>query len=136
MNITSTRTPHLAVAVVATASLVAVASPAQARGGDDIVRRGDCAASTDWKLKVGTDDGRLEVEGEIDSNRVGQSWTWLIRHNGIVAARGTRTHAGSQRVVRGPSPGERPGRPRRDRVPGHEPPHARGLPRNAHVLTR
>jgi hypothetical protein len=91
MNITSTRAAHLAVAVVATASLVAVASPAQARGGDDIVRRGDCAASTDWKLKVGADDGRLEVEGEIDSNRAGQSWNWLIRHNGTVAARGSRT---------------------------------------------
>jgi len=91
MNITSNRTAHLAVAVVATASLVAVAAPAQAKGGDDIVRRGNCAASTDWKLKVGTDDGRLEVEGEIDSNRNGQSWNWLIRHNRTVAARGTRT---------------------------------------------
>jgi hypothetical protein len=90
MDITRNRTAHLAVAVVATASLVAVAAPAHAKGGDDIVRRGDCAASTDWKLKVGTDDGRLEVEGEIDSNRNGQSWNWLIRHNGTVAARGTR----------------------------------------------
>ena len=91
MNITSNRTAHLAVAVVATASLVAVAAPAQAKGGDDIVRRGNCAASTDWKLKVGTDDGRLEVEGEIDSNRNGQSWNWSIQHNGSIAASGQRT---------------------------------------------
>ena len=91
MDIISNRTAHLAVAVVATASLVAVAAPAHAKGGDDVVRRGDCAASTDWKLKVDTDDGRLEVEGEIDSNRNGQTWTWLIRHNGSVSARGTKT---------------------------------------------
>ena len=87
----TTRTAHLAVAVVAAASLVAVAGPAEASGGNDVVKRGNCARTTDWKLKVGPDDGRLEVEGEIDSNRNGQSWNWLIRHNGTVAARGTRT---------------------------------------------
>jgi hypothetical protein len=85
------RTAHLAVAVIAAASLVAVAGPAQASGGNDVVKRGNCARTTDWKLKVGPDDGRLEVEGEIDSNRNGQTWTWLIRHNGSVSARGTRT---------------------------------------------
>jgi hypothetical protein len=85
------RTAHLAVAVIAAASLVAVAGPAEASGGNDVVKRGNCARTTDWKLKVGPDDGRLEVEGEIDSNRNGQTWTWLIRHNGSVSARGTRT---------------------------------------------
>ena len=85
------RTAHLAVAVVAAASLVAVAGPAEASGGNDVVKRGNCARTTDWKLKVGPDDGRLEVEGEVDSNRNGQTWTWLIRHNGSVSARGTRT---------------------------------------------
>ena len=87
----TTRTAHLAVAVVAAASLVAVAGPAEASGGNDVVKRGNCARTTDWKLKVGPDDGRLEVEGEIDSNRNGQTWTWLIRHNGSVSARGTKT---------------------------------------------
>jgi hypothetical protein len=87
----TTRTAHLAVAVVAAASLVAVAGPAEASGGNDVVKRGNCARTTDWKLKVGPDDGRLEVEGEIDSNRNGQTWSWLIRHNGSVSARGTRT---------------------------------------------
>ena len=62
----------LVLALVASASLVAVAAPAQAKG-DDVVRRGSCTGSTDWKLKVGADDGRLEVEGEIDSNRVGRA---------------------------------------------------------------
>ncbi len=83
-------TTPLVLALVASASLVAVAAPADAKGGD-VVRRGACAGSTHWKLKVGAEDGRLEVEGEIDSNRVGRTWTWRIVHNGSVSARGTAT---------------------------------------------
>ena len=85
------RTAHLVVAVVAAASLVAVTAPAQAKGGDDVVRRGNCARTTDWKLKVRPENGRLEVEGEVDSNRNGQTWSWVIRHDGSMSARGTRT---------------------------------------------
>ncbi len=62
-------------------------------GGDDdrVIRTGSCSAGADWKLKVKTDDGRLEVEGEVDTNRAGQAWAWTIRHNGSVSARGTST---------------------------------------------
>src|SRR3954454_19258367 len=88
--------------LVAATSLVVVATalgaaPAQASGGGDAVRRsGNCSGSTDWKLKAKPDDGRIEVEGEIDSNRVGQTWTWRIVHNGRVSAKGSKTtHAPS-----------------------------------------
>ena len=81
---------HIAIALVASASLVTVAGPAQAKGGDDVVHRGSCTGATHWKLKVGRDDGRLEVEGEIDSNHAGQTWHWRIVHNGSTSARGTR----------------------------------------------
>ena len=65
-------------------------------GGDDdrVIRTGPCSGTADWKLKVKTDDGRLEVEGEVDSNRVGQSWRWVMRHNGSVSARGTSVTTG------------------------------------------
>ena len=46
----TTRTAHLAVAVVAAASLVAVAGPAEASGGNDVVKRGNCARTPEWKL--------------------------------------------------------------------------------------
>jgi len=85
---------RLAVAAVVTAVAAGgalSAAPAQAKGGDDVVHRGTCAGSTHWKLKVGPDDGRLEVEGEIDSNHVGQSWNWRILHNGSTSASGTAT---------------------------------------------
>ena len=69
------------------------AAPASARGDDDdrVIRTGGCSGSADWKLKVKTDDGRLEVEGEVDSNVSGQQWRWTIRHNGSVSDRGTAT---------------------------------------------
>ncbi|MCF6379566.1 hypothetical protein L2K70_18290 [Nocardioides KLBMP 9356] len=64
-------------------------------GGDDrVIRTGGCSGSADWKLKVKTDGGRLEVEGEIDSNVAGQQWRWTLRHNGSVSDRGTGTTAG------------------------------------------
>ena len=84
-----------AIALVAAAAPVAVASSATA-GSGDVVHRGSCSGSTDWKLKAKHDDGRLEVEGEVDSNRNGQSWRWRMIHNGSVSARGwATTHAPS-----------------------------------------
>jgi hypothetical protein len=63
------------------------------RNGDDdrVIRTGSCSAGADWKLKVKTDDGRLEVEGEIDANVAGQRWRWMLRHNGSVSDRGAAT---------------------------------------------
>jgi hypothetical protein len=54
-------------------------------------KRGDCTATTDWKLKARPRDGRLEAEFEVDSNVVGQRWTYTIRHDGTVKASGART---------------------------------------------
>ena len=89
---TTRRTSRVAAAVLATAAIAAVTAPAaQAKGGDDVVRRGSCSGATDWKVKVGPDDGRLEVEGEVDSNHVGQTWRWRLVHDGSTAASGTRT---------------------------------------------
>lgn len=104
-------TPHprritTIVAAVACAAGIAssVASPAVAGGDDDrVIRTGSCSGSADWKLKVKTDDGRLEVEGEVDSNRRGQEWRWAIVHNGSVSARGravTRGASGSFSIER------------------------------------
>ena len=96
---TPTKKTQSALAALALSGLVAAvgAAPASASGGDDddrVIRTGSCSGSADWKLKVKTDDGRLEVEGEIDSNVSGQQWRWTIRHNGSVSDRGTGTTTG------------------------------------------
>jgi hypothetical protein len=86
------RPAHLAVAVLTSSVLVAVAGPAQAKGGgDDVVRQGSCTGATSWKLKVKPDNGRLEVEAEVDSNRVGQTWSWRLLHDGSTSASGNAT---------------------------------------------
>lgn len=77
-------------AAAAVAAVIATTTPAVLANGDDRVRRGSCTGSTDWKIKVGPEDGRLEVEGEVDSNRSGQTWRWALVHNGSVSASGTR----------------------------------------------
>ena len=80
-----------------TAAVLAVSAagiaPASA-GGGDVVRRGACSGSAHWKLKAKPDNGRIEVEGEVDSNHNGQTWHWRILHDGSVSARGTSTTKG------------------------------------------
>ena len=89
------RTPGL-VALVALAAVavpapaVALPAPAFAKDGD-VIRRGSCSSGAEWKLKASPENGRIEVEGEVDSNRRGQTWRWRLVHNGSVTARGTAT---------------------------------------------
>ncbi|GAA5142436.1 hypothetical protein GCM10023340_05910 [Nocardioides marinquilinus] len=97
---TTTRTRRAVAGLVVLGALGSGAgvltAPAHASGGDDdrVVRTGSCSGAASWKLKAKTDDGRLEVEGEVDSNRTGQTWEWTIRSNGDVVARGTSRTAG------------------------------------------
>jgi hypothetical protein len=74
-------------------TLLGVAGPALANDAD-VIRRGNCSGSSDWKLKASPQNGRIEVEGEVDSNISGQNWKWKMLHNGQVSARGTATTGG------------------------------------------
>ena len=67
-----------------------------AANDDDVIRRGACQRSTDWKLKASPEDGRIEVEAEVDSSVNRQTWRWRMVHDGFVSARGRAiTHAPS-----------------------------------------
>jgi hypothetical protein len=57
----------------------------------DVVRRGSCSARSDWKLKLSPENGRIEVEFEVDQNRNGQRWNVQLKRNGNVFWRGSRT---------------------------------------------
>ena len=84
-----------ALAVLLVSAIVPVLGAGAAQADDrDVVRHGSCSGSTDWKIEAGHDDGRIEVESEIDSNRAGQSWRWALRHDGKVAATGRSRTAG------------------------------------------
>jgi hypothetical protein len=74
---------------------LATAPLAVAKDGDVLVR-GTCTGSTTSKLKLSEEDGRIEVEFEVDQNRNGVRWNVAIFRNGSRVARMTK-------VTRGPS---------------------------------
>jgi hypothetical protein len=92
-----TRTALAALTLTALALPLAAVAPASAsHGGGNAVRtHGGCGGPAVWKLKAKPDDGRIEVEAEVDSNRSGQVWDWTIRHNGSVSAKGSSTTRGA-----------------------------------------
>jgi hypothetical protein len=72
---------------------IAGAAPAVA-GDRDVIREGACSGGSDWKLKLSPEDGRLEVEFEVDSNVVGQTWRVRLFQNGSRFFAGTRQTTG------------------------------------------
>jgi len=71
----------IAVVVIATALSFATLGGGVARAGqNDVIERGSCGGSSDWKLKVSPDNGRLEVEFEVDQNVSGDDWRVRIHH--------------------------------------------------------
>ena len=79
----------LAVALVG-AGLVAFPATAAANDGD-VIRTGACSGASDWKLKLSPENGRIEVEFEVDQNRNGDTWSVRLKKNGNVFWTGTRT---------------------------------------------
>lgn len=85
----TTTTSRAAAAALTLGLTLAGGVPAMANDAD-VIREGNCSGAADWKLKASPENGRIEVEGEVDA-RKGQTWRWRILHNGNVSARGTST---------------------------------------------
>jgi hypothetical protein len=86
-----------AAALVGLIAVPAQAPAAPAKDGDVLVR-GTCTGRSTSKLKLSDDDGRMEVEFEVDQNRNGVPWTILLRRDGVrvaTAVRVTRPPSGS-----------------------------------------
>jgi hypothetical protein len=81
-----------AVAVCAALSLGATALPAAAN--EDDVRRSASCGSGEIKIKLSPEDGRIETEVEVDTNRGGQQWVVRIFHDGTRAAKVTGVTGG------------------------------------------
>ena len=79
----------LTVGVLALSGALTLSLSAPAMANDaDVIKRGSCTGASDWKLKASPENGRIEVEGEVDSNVNGQTWRWRLSHNGRLSARG------------------------------------------------
>ena len=79
--------------LVAALLLAVLAGPAAARGGKDdrgeVRVAGACSAGATSKLKLKSRDRGIELEFELDHNRIGATWRVAIVHERRVAWRGT-----------------------------------------------
>ena len=107
-----------------TGALVATAAPAALAKGTEVRKSGTCSQGATWKLKAKTDDGRIEVEFEVDSNRVGPDLVGPDEDNGVLVHSGTAKTTRPQRLVHRRAPDRQPRRHRHD----HRLRHARGHP--------
>jgi hypothetical protein len=93
---------------IALVSLLAVSALGATSGtvaakSSDIISRGSCSGATDWKLKLSPENGRIEVEFEVDQNRNNRLWKVVMAQNGKVVlrtSRYTRAPSGSFEVRR------------------------------------
>jgi hypothetical protein len=83
----------IGIAAVIAAGSLAIAPSATAKDGD-IRKEGNCSGSTDWKLKLSEEDGRIEVEFEVDSNVNGQEWRVTLKKDGERIYRRVKTTKG------------------------------------------
>lgn len=92
-----TRTALAALTLSTLALPLAAMAPATAsHGGGGAVRtHGGCGGPAVWSMKAKPDNGRIELQAEVDSNRVGQVWHWTIKHDGRTAAKGSSTTHGA-----------------------------------------
>jgi hypothetical protein len=104
---TAIRLTTASLLVALSAAALAVTPLASAKDRRDVRVRGVCTQSSSAKLKLGPEDGRIEVEFEVDQNRNGVPWKVTLRRNGSVVTSATRrTHAPSgsfelRRVIAG-----------------------------------
>ena len=85
----SKRSVVLTIVSLTALALLSLGSPALAKDGDVLVR-GTCTGKSTSKLKLSEENGRIEVEFEVDQNRNGVAWTVVLTRNGVRVARLTR----------------------------------------------
>ena len=92
MNIAQASRRLVLVSSLSLLTLGAVAAPSGTLAKDgDVIRRGDCSGATDWKLKLSKEDGRIEVEFEVDQNRNRRTWNVQLKQDGTTFWKGQRT---------------------------------------------
>ena len=88
-----------AAALLALVVVALTAAPAGVAKNGDIRVAGTCTGSTTSKIKLSAENGRIEVEFEVDQNRTGIRWKVALRRNGsLVASTTARTHVSSTLV--------------------------------------
>jgi DUF4097 and DUF4098 domain-containing protein YvlB len=81
---------RLILAGLVAATILAVAPAAFAKHGGGVQKSGKCSANSTWTLKAKADNGKLEVEFEVDQNVSGDTWNVRLRDNGMTFFKGSR----------------------------------------------
>jgi hypothetical protein len=76
----------IVIAVCGLIAALAASAPVSAKDGDIRVA-GKCTGPSSAKLKLSAEDGRIEVEFEVDQNRNGVLWNVVLKRNGGQVAR-------------------------------------------------
>jgi hypothetical protein len=76
--------------------VVTLASPTTALAA---VRTGHCTGAADWEIEVYHENGRVEVEFEVDHSRSGAAWKWSMSNDGLSFANGRATIAAHRDAV-------------------------------------
>ena len=90
----------IGLAAVFALGALAVAPSALAKDGD-VIKEGNCTEGSEWKLKLSEENGKIEVEFEVDQNKVGDEWRVTLKHDGerfFRAVRETKGDSGSFEV--------------------------------------
>ena len=85
---------RIGILILALATAVLAASSASAKDGRDVLVSGACTSSSTSKLKLSPENGRIEVEFEVDQNRNGVVWRVALFRNGVRFASTTATTRG------------------------------------------
>ena len=84
-----------AITIGLAAPLLATATPAFASGGGGgVSSSGACTSGGHFQLKAKHDDGRIEMEYQVDTDHAGQVWAVRITDNGAVVVSRHATTAG------------------------------------------
>ena len=91
MSTIRSRRTQAALALTATALVggVLVAGPADAKAGV-VSKSGACSNGGTWKLKASPDNGKIQVEFEVNA-KSGQKWRVIVKDNGITRVDTTKT---------------------------------------------
>jgi hypothetical protein len=81
----------LVAALAVSGAALTVAPLASAKDGNPVKVRGHCTQASTAKLKLSREDGRIQVEFEVDQNRAGVPWKVTLRQNGSIVASTTAT---------------------------------------------
>jgi hypothetical protein len=84
----------IAIAAALGAALALVGGPGALAKDGDVRKSGACSDSSTWKLKLSDENSKIETEFEVDQNVTGDDWKVVLKKDGEVFFRGTKTTKG------------------------------------------